>query len=266
MKRPLIFVIPREQKSTTLSPIWPALELLGYQVQVFPPDTEIDSLAGEGPPDLIIMDCPLPEQSSHPRRQESADGHCRIGSRMILSEETGLRKASDREGPDSDFPFDLVLLQERIEKKLPPFPRKHIRMTTRLPCVFSFNEKNYFGEIKSLGTGGAFIRIAGYGLRAGDLFQLGVPLFGMKKELEIQSQVVYLLPPGPGEICSPGIGVTFLSPDPESVDAVQDFIRFSLLNEIAPFRAFPSLNQLSNQAPLRSTSASGATPRLYLKT
>jgi len=236
MKKPHILLIQHERNISgfNLAQLCPILELMNCEVEgcICNKAGRLTPAPGKNSPDLVILDRPLlPEVPLSTGLGPGLTGRSPfLCPQIILSEEKALLETS----PGQNFPFDVVALHGLVSTRLIDYPRKHLRMPAHLPCLFSARGFNYFGEILSLGTGGAFIKTACQQIRTGDLLDVGIPLLGMKKELEIRSRVIYLLTPQPENNYLQGVGVSFLTLDQENTRVLEDFLRHSLLNDIYP--------------------------------
>lgn len=238
MKKPNILLIQHGKPLSgfNLARLRPVLELLSYQVEIYTGGNDLQHLStpGQYSPDLVIVNHPLsPESSSQAGRQQLFGGP--LGCpQLVLSEERDLLQLAGQNTVEPNFPVDVIALHGRIGQYLCNHPRKHPRMPAHLPCIFSVRGFYGFGEILSLGTGGAFIKSSCHLVRPGDLIDVGIPLLGMKRELEISSRVIYNLTPNSENNYSQGIGIEFVSSDRETTRVLEDFLRLSLLDEISP--------------------------------
>jgi hypothetical protein len=238
MKKPHVLLIQHEKNLSgfNLARLCPILELINCETEIciYNKARKLMPAPGKTPPDLIILDRPfLPEVLPSPGQGLAGSGPL-FCPQIVLSEEKALLETSQGKTEAQNFPFDVVALHGLVSACLINYPRKHLRMPAHLPCLFSVRGFNYFGEILSLGTGGAFIKTACQQIRTGDLLDVGIPLFGMKKELEVRSRVIYLLAPKQENNYLQGVGVGFNSLDQETTRVLEDFLRHSLLNDIYP--------------------------------
>jgi hypothetical protein len=258
MEKPLIVILQQDKNLSRpeLSQIWHLLKTLGFEVQVFTRAGQVLPLLKHRIPDLFILDQPLAEEITSLLPKKGSKCEESPPHQIVLKEGTFSEK----------LPFDILALHDEIVKHLIRHPRKHLRLPVRLPCVFSQNEMCFFGEILSLGTGGAFVKTAKNHLRVGELLDLGIPLIGMKKELEVKSKVLYFINSMPENSFLGGFGVGFLPQNPKVSQLLRDFIRFSLLNDINPAFCSYGPNALQNPMPgYASRSSSAVPPILSLK-
>jgi hypothetical protein len=250
MKKPHILLIQHERNISgfNLAQLCPILELINCEVEVciYNKAGKLMPAPGKTPPDLVILDRPLVPEISFSAGQGLSGCGPLLCPKIILSEEKELLETSPGTRDAQNLPFDVVALHGLVSTRLINYPRKHLRMPAHLPCLFSVRGFNYFGEILSLGTGGAFIKTACQQIRTGDLLEVGIPLLGMKKELEVRSRVIYLLTPQPENNYLQGVGVGFLSLDQDTTRVLEDFLRHSLLNDIYP--VFPCFGLPGPQA------------------
>jgi hypothetical protein len=238
MRKPHILLIQHEKNLSgfNLARLCPILELINCDTEIciYIKAGKLMPSPGTSPPDLVILDRPiLPEALPSPGQVLTGSGQL-FCPRIVLSEEKELLKTSQGKTEAQNFPFDVAALHGLVSACLVNYPRKHLRMPAHLPCLFYVRGFTYFGEILSLGTGGAFIKTACQQIRTGDLLDVGIPLLGMKKELELRSRVIYLLSPKQENNYLQGVGVGFNSPDQETTCVLEDFLRHSLLDDIYP--------------------------------
>jgi Tfp pilus assembly protein PilZ len=226
MKRPLIIILNQDRSPSLpdLSHLWQVLEFLSFRVQVFSNVRQVISILDDVSPDLIILDGPLPEKISSSLRNIGVNFDDARPPCLVLKEDTF----------SGDFPSDILAIHDRIVNKLVGQCRKHLRLPVQLPCVYFHKGTSFFGEIHSLGTGGAFVKTAWQQLREGEPLELGIPLIGMKKEIEVKSRILYLINPRQENNYLQGIGVKFIPQDPKVFQLLRDFLKYSLLNETIP--------------------------------
>lgn len=261
MKKPNILLIQNGKSLSgfNLGRLRPVLELISYEVEICTGGhgRQVLSCLAQNPPDLVIVDQPLSPTSARLTRQEPRHGGSFGCPQLVLSEERDLLKPAGQDTVKRDFPLDVVALHARIGQCLGHYPRKHLRVPAHLPCVFSARGFQSFGEILSLGTGGAFIKGIYHHLRAGDFVDVCIPLLGMKRELEIRSRLVYILAPRQENNYLQGIGIEFVSADREPIRVLEDFLRLSLLDEISPVFTCFGLPGRQDTAPNRSAASLG---------
>lgn len=238
MKKPNILLLQNDKSffGSNLARLCPVLELISFQVELCT-DGNVRQLASsltQNPPDLVICGRPLRATSAPKSPQHQMPGSSFGCPQLVLSEEGELIGRTDDKTAVSTFPVDVIALHERICRCIDHYPRKHLRMPAHLPCFFSVRGFHSFGEILSLGTGGAFIKGLCHHLRAGDLVDVCIPLLGMKREVEIRSRLVYSVFPKSENNYLQGVGVEFVSPDRETYRLLVDFLRLSLQDEISP--------------------------------
>lgn len=238
MKKPNILLIQHGKSlcGTNMARLRPVLELISYQVEICTGGNvrQLASSLAQTPPDLIIADQPPALSGSPLAGQQQPRGNFFDCPQLFLSEEHGLIRPVRQNAAEPEFPIDVIALHERIGQCIGRYPRKHLRMPAHLPCFFSVRGFHCFGEVLSLGTGGAFIKGICHHLRSGDLVDVCIPLLGMKREVEILSRLVYILMPRPENNYLQGIGVEFVSSDQGTTGLLEDFLRLSLLDEIYP--------------------------------
>jgi hypothetical protein len=266
MKKPHILLIQHEKNLSgfNLARLCPILELINCETEICIYNKARKLMPAPGaPPDLVILDRPfLPEFLPSLGQGVVGNGPL-LCPQIVLSEEKALLETSQSKTEAQNLPFDVVALHGLVSASLINYPRKHLRMPAHLPCLFSVRGFNYFGEILSLGTGGAFIKTACQQIRTGDLLDVGIPLLGMKKELELRSRVIYLLTPKQENNYLPGVGVGIDSVDQETTCVLEDFLRHSLLNDIYP--VFPCYGLPGPQAAVPLGAADSFSGVLFRK-
>lgn len=232
MKRPVIFT---SWKDSELAQITSVLQRCCFQVQFFPRGENLLAELRKGGADLVIVDGAVAKSLAVPAREKKSGGapfaHCPL---VVLREEEPDVEPCDFAHYTLPLPLDLAQLHGLLQKLLKCCPRKHLRMTVRLPGVIFREQGCSFGDILSLGTGGAFIKTGCRDFGQNESLEVVIPLMGMKKELELQSRVLYRIVPSPENNYQQGVGVTFTHPDSEAIETLQQYITRSLLEEIAP--------------------------------
>lgn len=145
-------------------------------------------------------------------------------------------------GPAERLPydFDLNALHETLRRCLNEYSRRHMRLNTSLPGVFVRRQDSHFCEILNLSAGGAFIK-TGTPVTAGEeTIRLHIPLFGMKRELEIDSRVVFRVSPNEHNNYQQGAGVSFRMQDTEASRHLETF-----LDQLARYRTLDAVSSPS---------------------
>lgn len=245
MKRPVIFT---SWKDSELAQIASVLQRCCFQVQFFPCGEKLLAALRKSGADLVIVDGAAAKSLAAMTREKKSGGspfaQCPL---VVLRDEEPVGEPCDLAHYPLALPLDLEVLHGLLQRLLKCCPRKHLRMTVRLPGMIFREEGSSFGDILSLGTGGAFIKTGRRDLGQGESLEVVIPLMGMKKELELPSRVLYRIAPSLENNYQQGVGVTFTCPDSEAVETLQQYITHSLLEEIAadercdhPFAPLPA--------------------------
>jgi hypothetical protein len=262
MKKPLIVLVQHKGNSSNfdLTRLLPVLEPTGYQVEVCTCHKAKLLLPAPGriSPDLLIVDHRL--SSGNALFSGKDPSTC---PQIVLSEEKKILIAPFGKVNSQEFPIDIIALHELIGECLVHYPRKNLRICVHLPCYFSSKGISTVGKILSLGTGGAFIKPMCRHVLAGDIIELGIPLLGMKKELELPSRVIYRQEATPENNYLQGLGVEFLPMCRETTLVLHDFLKRTLLNDLDPM--FSCWGMDGSQSTLSAASCMSAPFRLDLR-
>lgn len=226
MKRPTIYACFDEELHPEFER---GAQRIGLSLQFFPRNKALFSALSRKLPDLLLF---------------SGEMLCRVrpDDREYLKARlaTGSTHLVIFGGVQGEWPFpfdylgprlDVIELHQLMITRLRNFPRRHLRMSVKLPGLFYQGERCFFGEIVSLGTGGAFIRAGMAQVADGETLSLHIPLLGVKKELEVEGEVVYQIHPSPENNYLKGIGVAFTPTDELRFELLQDYIRYALIND-----------------------------------
>jgi len=205
-----------------------------FDVRQFSRPEQLLAALSKGGGDLLILDGRMAERlSAALGGSESADSPLADCPVLLLRDDRPHAPLAFAH-QTLPLPLDLTQLHEQMQKILQSCPRRHLRMQVQLPGVIFRRQGCSFGDILSLGTGGAFIKTGCKDIRKGEPIEVVVPLMGMKKELELSSEVVYQVSPTPENNYQQGVGVRFTAPVPEDIQTLRDYITRSLLEEIHP--------------------------------
>lgn len=214
-----------------LSTIEVILKHWGYRVTVSSQPEQLQNLLTEVPFDLLIFGAKFLSHSD-------------ISLRTLLEEKTSnnlpliLLKRED-----SDFtldiphfllsvPVDVFSLFAIIQRNLENRPRQNLRLTVKLPGLFSTGESYSLAEVLSLSSRGLFIK-TGAKMEEGSSVRVAIPLMGMKQELEIDGCVLYQVEPIAENNYSQGYGIEFKSIDDETEKLLKRYIETTFFGEIA---------------------------------
>jgi Tfp pilus assembly protein PilZ len=87
-------------------------------------------------------------------------------------------------------------------------------------------------EVLSLSVQGLFVK-TGFRLEKGEQIKVFFPLMGMKKELEIDGQVLYRVHPDPENNYLQGLGIEFIHMEEEDRAALETFLENRFLGEVS---------------------------------
>jgi CheY-like chemotaxis protein/Tfp pilus assembly protein PilZ len=131
-------------------------------------------------------------------------------------------------------PLDPHALHQLLRDRIKNYSRLHVRIETTLPGLFAREKDSQFCEITNLSAGGAFIKTCFPLGAGGEGFRLYIPLLGMKRELELQSEVVFQVTPSEANNYQQGAGIRFRQPDAETTRHLEDFLRRASDNDAVP--------------------------------
>ncbi len=246
MKRLLI----GDCRESLLSTLEVVLKHWGYRVMASSRPEQLREFIEETSPDLLIMGSELLGLAGESLRGEvfrRAEASCPL---ILLGTEPvpGLAGTPHE---ILELPLDIFALFERIQKHLEKFPRKNLRLAIKLPGLLCRGETCHVAEVLSLSLQGLFIK-TGFRLEQGDTLQVVIPLMGMKKELEIEGQVLYRVQPAMENNYLQGVGIEFRPLDEEFRQALQVFIQGRFLREVSdrPWHSrMPNGEHLRNPSP-----------------
>lgn len=104
---------------------------------------------------------------------------------------------------------DPILINALLQQHLPAYTRRQPRLETRLPGIYSLDGATHICEITSIGPGGAFLRTAMRLPVFGSVLRLIIPLLGLRREIEVEAEVVRQVTPSDLNNFQQGIGVAF---------------------------------------------------------
>lgn len=126
---------------------------------------------------------------------------------------------------------DLHALHRQLQQALKNFPhRDHLRSSVDIPGILAHAGETFIVRVLSLGTGGAFLSTS-LQLEPGAVIEVGIPLLGRQRELELGARVCYRTSGGAGEESCYGVGVAFDTPSEEVCEALEEFVLGALLPE-----------------------------------
>lgn len=138
-------------------------------------------------------------------------------------------------------PFTINALLQRF---VPTYSRQHPRLGTRLPGLYTrVTGDCQICEIINLSPGGAFVRTAESLPSTGEDLRITVPLFGLRKELELNGRVVSQILPNEANNFAQGFGVKFIAEENSPVFVeLNSYVRYVLANDAALDPQIPSFS------------------------
>jgi len=229
MRKPVIFTSWQDPGLTQLEAV---LQRWFFDVRHFARPEQIPAALRKEGADLLIVDGRMAERLAAALPGKGGAGSVPGDCPVLLLKDERARAPLSFPHHTLALPLELASLHEQLQGILKRCPRRHLRMQVHLPGVLFRRQGCSFGDILSLGTGGAFIKTGGKDFRQGESLEVVIPLMGMKKELELPSEVVYQVSPTPENNYQQGVGIRFTAPVPEDVQTLRQYITRSLLEEV----------------------------------
>lgn len=160
-----------------------------------------------------------------------------------------------------DYPLNSLDLHELLRDRVKNYSRLHVRIETALPGLFARQKDCQFCEIVNLSAGGAFIKTGTPVGAEGEEFRLYIPLLGMKRELELHSEIVFQVTPNEGNNYQQGAGVRFRQADAETTRQLEDFLRRTAGDEALPALFVGSFSRDGGSDDKPPTSSGTSRPR-----
>jgi len=228
MKRLLVGDL-REELLSTLEVI---LKHWGYRVVLSSRPQQLADFLRETSPDLLIMGAQLLAENGTLLMPEVTAKVTTEARPLIVLSDQGQAPPPEVPHEMLEVPVDVFALFTLIQKHIENYPRKNLRLTVKLPGMFCTGETCFLAEVLSLSTQGLFIK-TGARLAQSDQLKVIFPLMGMKKELELDSRVLYRVEPGPENNYLQGVGIEFTPMDAEAEQALKRFIECCFLGELS---------------------------------
>lgn len=204
----------------------------GYRVLVSSRPEQIRVLLRETSPDLLILGAGLlvKDESSLRKSVEKlvTAGNCPL---LVLREE-GLEDHLTLAHDLIAVPIDLFNFFAHVQRHTERFPRKNLRLTVKLPGMFSRGAQTCLAEVLSLSVQGLMIKTS-LRMGPGDILTVCVPLVGMGKELELAGRVLYGVQPSADNNYLQGVGVEFFDLSESDREALGDFIRKRFFGDVS---------------------------------
>lgn len=228
MKRLLI----GDYREDLLSTLDLVLKHWGFRVVASSCPEHIRDFLHKTSPDLLIMGSRILTGKNSPLTEAIAHKVVSEACPLIVMSEEGLPDTLEVPHEILEVPIDVfalfALLQRHIEKQ----PRKNLRLSVKLPGMFSTEDTCSLTEVLSLSPQGMFIK-TGARLEEDDRIRVAFPLMGMMKELELDGRVLYFIEPGPENNYLQGVGVEFTTLSVEDGLALRRFIECCFLGELS---------------------------------
>ncbi len=228
MKKPLVYLLcgPVHQGGVEV-----LLQRLGLKVEFFDKLSLLLSTARKRRPDMVLFEL------------DKVRGDLgRIGNDLFKKDDEVLVVLlDDRDSTPIPFPhvrfappLDPRALHQLLCERVENYSRLHLRIEMALPGLFVRGENCQFCEVSNLSVGGAYIKTGVPIGSAGVEFRLLIPLLGMKRELELDSEVVFQVTPNEANNYQQGAGIRFRQPDAEVIRQLEDFLRRTTDDDMAP--------------------------------
>jgi Tfp pilus assembly protein PilZ len=211
-----------------------ALEIIfrhwGYRVSASSRSALLEGFLRESSPSLLILGAGLLAAAPASLR-EAVRKAVGGGIPLIILQEADAPRPGDLPHEVLEVPLDLSALFAAAQRHLEKHPRRNLRLAVRLPGLICTGESSQLAEILSLSTHGLFIRSAAR-LTTGDPLRVVFPLMGMKKELELDGEVLYRIEPTAGNGYVQGIAVGFTALGEETRRVLRAFLESRLIGSV----------------------------------
>lgn len=228
MKR-LLLGDSREELVSTLEVI---LRHWGCRVLATSRPAQLEAFLRETDPALLVLGARLLAEAEPSLEQAIARQVTEKGRPLIVLREAGVPEPALPAHETLDFPVDLFALFQLMQRHLEKHPRRHLRLSVRLPGLLCAGESCHLAEILSLSTEGLFLRTC-FRLSEEASLKVVLPLIGMKRELELTGRVLYRVEPGAGNNYLQGVGIEFTGLTEEARRALRAFLEKRFLGDLA---------------------------------
>lgn len=220
-----------DHRKPLLSTVETILKHWGYRALVSSRPEQIEALLDETSPNLLILGAGLLVDPALSIRQKTEHlvkaGNCPL---IVLKEE-GIEDNFSIPHDLLNVPIELFSLFECVQRHMERFPRKNLRLAVKLPGMFSSGSNSYFAEVLNLSVQGLMIKTS-FRLEKDDRLTVCLPLVGMRKEIELEGQVLYPVHPGPENNYMQGAGIGFMNLTEETRRALEDFIEKRFFGDV----------------------------------
>ena len=210
----------------------------GYRVMVSSNPPQIEALLKEMSPDLVIMGSQILEGESPSQKKSLQRSVLSLQSPFILLSDGNADKFEETAQEILKVPLDIFSFFQMIQKYLEEIPRKNMRLTVQLPGMLSTGGDFCFAEVLSLSTRGMFLKHSSR-LEKGDHVKVVFPLLGMKKEMEVEGEILYHIKPAPENNYLEGVGIEFSGLEGEDLSFLETFIEKCFLGELSAYPSAP---------------------------
>lgn len=224
MKKVLLYL--KQQELLTI------LELIlrhwGYRVFATHRRDAFRNHAEDWKPDLVMVGNDLLQSSDIANCARKAAG--RSGHNLVCIEEDPARGTAV-ETVGLKVPVDVFELYRVMQKYLEEKPRTNFRIAMRVPGMVVRPETTSLVEVLSISARGLFLKTS-LKISRGERFRLVLPLLGMKRELELGAEVLYVVEPSPENGYQQGVGLEFTDLGDQERCELEAFLERALLEEL----------------------------------
>lgn len=237
MKKTLITLVCAEQEGIHIQTL---LQRLAFHVEVFHQLDGALSHVGKGVPDvlLIVRDFML---ELSPKTTQSLARVANAGCTLVV--------LGDEPLPPLPFPCErlpvaaeLRDLHQLLGRCVESYSRQQPRIETNLPGLYANGDNSYFCEIVNLSASGAYIRLGTPFAQGVESVRLYIPLLGMKKELELHSDIVFQTKPSEENNYQQGAGIRFRIDDESMVRQLEEYLAFTVNDDLRAAIVMPIIS------------------------
>ena len=216
-----------------LSTITMVLKQWGYRTTGSCQHEELRELVDTVGPQLIVLDENwLSQQDTDSRTALLAHLEANPAHLALISSDDAPAAEIHRPHHILPSPVDIFSLYSLTQNLLENHPRRNFRTSVNLPVMFRRQGRGWeLARIDTLGTGGMFIK-TGFRLTPNEILTLCVPLYGMKEELEMVGQVVYIVEPTPENNYMQGYGIAFAGVDGKNAEMLNNYLENLFFNRV----------------------------------
>ncbi len=220
-----------DSRKSLLATVEAILKHWGYRVLASSRPEQVRILLQETSPDLLILGAGMlaePDQAILKAAEKlAATGTCPL----IVLQEDDVEDMVSEPHDQLNVPLELFSLFELVQRHMERFPRKNLRLTVKLPGMFSRGSNTYLAEVLSLSIQGLMIKTS-FRMEKDDPLTVCIPLVGMSQELELEGRVLYNVHPGPENNYMQGAGIGFVNLTPETGQALEEFIKKRFFGDV----------------------------------